>query len=397
MMMAGLYFTGEVPFKDVYVHALIRDAHGQKMSKSKGNVIDPLDVLVWSGTDALRFTLASLAVPGRDVILSEDRIEGYRHFVNKLWNASRFVLMNLEGYEADLIPDEGSLTVADRWIISRLNKTIKKVETNLERYNFSEACNNMYTFVWNEYCDWYIEITKDRLYGSDATDRETARYILVTVLDNVLRMLHPVMPFVTEEIWQKLPAAGETIMRAQWPQIDPKTNDPVAEEEITFVIELVNSIRQAKHESGVTSKQSVELTLFCDEPKYVAYVDNNASTVLRLSKINCERIGTKPSSDLAVWQTNVEHSRAIKLVIPRVEGFIEVSAGGAVDTKDQIERIAARLKSVAADLEKLQIKLDNEQFVSKASSEAVEKVRDKAKDLQDVKEKLEHQLNLLRG
>ncbi len=403
MMMAGIHFMGEVPFHDVYVHALIRDAQGQKMSKSRGNVIDPLDVMAWSGTDALRFTLASMAIPGRDVLMSEERVEGNRHFVNKLWNASRFVLMNLDGYDADYVPAKADLTVADRWILSRLNKTIKDVDASIEKYNFSEACNNTYSFVWNEYCDWYIEITKDRLYGSDEKDRDTARYVLVTALDGILRLLHPVMPFVTEEIWQKLPGAGETIMRAEWPQPDAKMRDTGAEEEITFVIELVNSIRQAKHESNITGKQPVGITIFRDDLKYDDFVNGNMSTIIRLSKVNCD-IGTggkgiliMPSSDKAVWRSNVEHTGAINFVIPGIEGFIELGADENVDVGDQVDRLRKRLEGIGSELEKLRIKLANEQFVAKASPVAVEKVRTKASELEEMETKLRHQLQTLGG
>lgn len=397
MMMAGLHFTGEVPFKDVYVHALIRDAHGAKMSKSKGNVIDPLDVLEWSGTDALRFTLASLAVPGRDVILSEDRIEGYRHFVNKLWNASRFVFMNMDGYDMAFVPTADDYTVADRWILSRLNVAINSVEANIEKYNFSGACGEIYSFIWNEYCDWYIEISKNRLYGDDARQKNTAMFVLMKCLDQSLKLLHPVMPFVTEEIWQKIPGAGDSIMMAEWPVFDTGALDTAAEREIGFVIDLVNAIRQIKHETNISGKQEVILTVFADEQEYYNYIVNNSQTILRLSKINAAGVVAKLAADKAIWQQNVEHNRAVKFAISGVEGFIEVKLEDAVDTSAQVESISARLAAIETDLSKLKLKLENEQFVSKASAEAVQKVRDKAKDLNDIKEKLENQLRMLRG
>jgi len=215
MIMMGLKFTGEPPFRRVYIHALVRDAEGKKMSKSKGNVVDPLTLMMQFGTDSLRFAVCAMESQGRDARFSEKRIEGYRNFVNKLWNASRFVLMNVGDYDGKADVKKLELTVADRWILSRLQKTITKSQDALENFRFNDLANALYSFTWGELCDWYIELAKPRLAGGDA---ETARAVLVHLLDAVLKLLHPVTPFVTEEIYHKLPGHGESLMIAEYPK-----------------------------------------------------------------------------------------------------------------------------------------------------------------------------------
>ena len=212
MIMMGLKFTDTVPFSDVYIHALVRDEHGQKMSKSRGNVIDPLIMMDQYGTDPFRFTLTALAAQGRDVCLSEKRIEGYRHFCNKIWNASRFVLMNLTDFDPAMPVSRSNLALADRWILSRANDLIRQVDQALTEYKFNDTANAIYQFLWHEFCDWYIELVKTRLYAQDdAPAKAAAQAVLVEVLRNTLVLLHPIMPFITEEIWQKLPRSNAGI------------------------------------------------------------------------------------------------------------------------------------------------------------------------------------------
>jgi valyl-tRNA synthetase len=216
-------------------------------------------------------------------------------------------------------------------------------------------------------------------------------------LDNVLRLLHPVMPFVTEEIWQKLPGAGETIMLAPWPTANQTAIDQAAEKEATFIIELVNAIRQTKHESGISSKQEIEVTLFHDKPETLSFVVRNDNEILQLAKVSVGGMGSKPVSDKEAWLANVEHGRAVKFAIPGVEGFLELGEDQDVDISGQVERLSNRLAGINADLDKLKVKLANEQFVSKAAPEAVAKVRNKAAELEEMEEKLRHQLELLGG
>ncbi len=382
MMMAGIHFMGEVPFHDVYVHALIRDAHGQKMSKSRGNVIDPLDVMAWSGTDALRFTLASMAIPGRDVLMSEERVEGNRHFVNKLWNASRFVLMNLDGYDVSFVPAKDDLRVADRWILSRLAEVTQAVDQNIETFNFSEACRLLYAFVWGDYCDWYIEWSKQRLNG---TDRATAQHVLVNVLDNVLRLLHPVMPFVTEEIWQKLPNAGETIMLAPWPEADKTAIDPAAVREATLIIEATVALRQIRHELKLSPKRPIDAVFAGSDTSGIGLIkahEEETKILAGLGNVTYEPAGHKLG-------------QAAKAVVGEFDIFVPLA--GLVDVDQEIVRLNNELKSIDTDLKKCQAKLANEGFINKAAPEIVAKVKADAGALAGKQEKLRHQLETLGG
>lgn len=382
MIMAGLYFTGETPFKDVYVHALIRDAHGQKMSKSRGNVIDPLDVLDWSGTDALRFTLASLAVPGRDVILSEDRIEGYRHFVNKLWNASRFVLMNLDGYDHAFVPKSDTMTVADRWILSRLSEVTSESDRHLEAYNFSEACRTLYAFIWEDYCDWYIEWSKQRLNGKD---RAVVQYVLVHVLETVLRLLHPIMPFVTEEIRQKLPGIEGTIMLAEWPQADKNLVDKDAEAEAALVIEATVAIRQIRHDLKLSPKKPVDAVFASSDNRKTSLIKDHEEEIRRLAGLGV--VSYEPAG--------YRQGQAAKAVVSGIELYIPLA--GLVDLDNEKTRLLGEIEAIGADLDKARAKLDNHGFLTKAAPEVVQKVKDTASELAEKQEKLRHQLELISG
>ncbi|HZH02803.1 MAG TPA: valine--tRNA ligase, partial [Myxococcaceae bacterium] len=269
MMMLGLHVMGDVPFRTVYLHAMVRDEKGEKMSKTKGNVVDPLDLILGAkaealppsirnkfpqgmpafGADSVRFTLAALTQQGRDIKLSLDRVGGYKAFLNKVWNASRFVLMNLGDFRLSDTPFEGkTLTLADRWVLSRLNRATREATAALETFRFADAASALYQFVWGELCDWYIELSKGALYGEDALAKETAQTVLVYALERVLRLLHPFIPFVTEEIWQKLPVtrATDSIMMAEYPQSDAAFDDPAAEAEMAPVIVAIEGVRNIR-------------------------------------------------------------------------------------------------------------------------------------------------------
>src|SRR5262245_11563527 len=261
MAMLGLKFMGDVPFRQVYIHALVRDAEGQKMSKSKGNVIDPLSVMDKYGTDAFRFTLAALAAQGRDIRLAEERIEGYRNFANKIWNASRLVLTNLDGYDPRLVK-RGQPTVADRWILSRLDGTIGAVRKALDAYRFNDAASAVYQFLWHELCDWYLEIAKRSLYQTeDPIARAVTQHTLVQALEATLRLLHPFMPFLTEEIWQRLPHRGETIMTAPFPKSTRRWRDADAERHMRPVIDIVGAVRAIRSESRISPGVDLTVTI----------------------------------------------------------------------------------------------------------------------------------------
>src|SRR5215468_1112422 len=261
MAMLGLKFMGDVPFRHVYIHALVRDAEGQKMSKSKGNVIDPLSVMDKYGTDAFRFTLAALAAQGRDIRLAEERIEGYRNFANKIWNASRLVLTNLGGYDAKRAR-RGRPSVADRWILSRLTATVAEARKALDAYRFNEAASVVYQFLWHELCDWYLEIAKRSLYQTDdPIARAVTQHTLVQTLEATLRLLHPFMPFLTEEIWQRLPHRGETIMTAPFPKSSRRWRDADAERHMHPVIDIVGAVRAIRSESRISPAVELAVTI----------------------------------------------------------------------------------------------------------------------------------------
>ncbi len=251
MAMLGIKFMGDVPFRHVYIHALLRDAEGVKMSKSKGNVADPVALMDKYGTDALRFTLAALAAQGREIRMSEERVEGYRNFANKVWNAARLVLANLDGYDPKLAR-RGRPSVADRWIRSRLAGTTAAVRKALDGYRFNDAASAVYQFLWHEFCDWYLEVAKRSLYQSeDPVARAVTQRTLVETLETTLRLLHPFMPFLSEEIWQRLPHEGASIMIAPFPKAGRKWRDPAAEAEMQSVIDVVSAIRTIRSESRI--------------------------------------------------------------------------------------------------------------------------------------------------
>ncbi len=262
MMMMGLHVMGDVPFRDVYIHALVRDAEGQKMSKSKGNVIDPLEVMDRFGTDAFRFTLAALAAQGRDIKLSEERIEGYRHFVNKIWNAARLVLMNLDEAAPPAKPDH---SLAGRWILTRLGQVSAEVSRALDEYRFNDAANACYQFVWHELCDWYLELAKEGVYGRDKALQAATRGTMQEALQAALKLLHPFMPFVTEEIWQKLPGTEGSIMRAGFPQPGEFPSDEDALRDMGVLTGVITGVRNIRGEMNVPPSSKVNLVIDAGE------------------------------------------------------------------------------------------------------------------------------------
>ena len=266
MIMMGLKFMGDVPFRDVYIHALVRDAEGQKMSKSKGNVIDPLHVMEQFGTDALRFTLASMASPGRDIKLAEERIEGYRNFANKIWNAARFSLMNLDGPRTATAPSER--TFPDRWILSRLNQTIQLVTSELEAYRFDRAANALYQFIWHEYCDWYLELIKPTLQNSASPDAPGTRQTLVDTLETTMRLLHPFMPFLTEEIWQTLPHQGDEHHGSELSRhLTPSGIAPDMDQRFTLLEQTIGLVRASRMLLNYPPGQQITFYAAHEEPQ----------------------------------------------------------------------------------------------------------------------------------
>jgi valyl-tRNA synthetase len=248
MIFQALEFTGERPFEDVLIHGLVRDEQGRKMSKSLGNGVDPMDVIDQYGADSLRYFLSTGSSPGQDLRYSTEKVEAVWNFSNKIWNASRFALMNMNGMTYDEIDLSGEKSVADKWILTRLNETISNVTRLADRYEFGEVGRVLYNFIWDDFCDWYIEMAKLPLYGEDEAAKKTTRSILAYVLDNTMRLLHPFMPFITEEIWQNLPHQGESITVAAWPEVNEELTDTAAAEEMKLLVEIIRSVRNIRAE-----------------------------------------------------------------------------------------------------------------------------------------------------
>jgi len=381
MIMMGLKFKQDIPFHQVYIHALIRDAEGQKMSKTKGNVIDPLVMMDKYGTDALRFTLAAFAAQGRDIKLDEDRIDGYRNFCNKLWNASRFAFMNLEDYTGSTqLENRDGHSLADRWILSRLNKTCQAVDRALESFRFNDAASAIYKFVWNEFCDWYIELSKSRLNAEDSSDRRTTQNVLVHVLESSLKLLHPFMPFITEEIWQKLPKQGLSIMTAPYPRHEPSQEDAEAEKHLGLIMEVISGVRNIRGEMNLNPGLALPLIIRCDDTGKKTILNQYSWYIKELAKVNEINIG----SSIAKPQV------AASSILSGME--IIVPLEGLMNFEEEKKRIEKELKKIEKDSIFLGKKLSNPNFVDKAPAEVIAKDRQKQMDLSEKRTKLQTHL-----
>ncbi len=382
MAMLGLRVTGEVPFRDVYIHTLLRDAEGQKMSKTRGNVVDPLVLMDKYGTDAFRFTLASLAVPGvRDVRIAEERVEGSRNFANKLWNAARLVLANLDGYEprraARLAP-----SLPERWIASRLQAAVGAVREHLRRYRFNDAASAIYQFVWDEYCDWYLEVAKKALYDREHADpRLATQHTLVTVLETTLRLLHPFMPFLTEELWQRLPAAvrrGESIMIAKYPRVVRKAIDHEAEEQFRVVTDLIGGIRNIRGEMRI----SPSMTLTAAVKPGGAHGPLIADTTGLIETLGRAHLTVDPAATRPP-------TSAIAVVGPTE---IYVHLAGVVDLAGERARLEKEIKRATDTVDFLEAKLARPEFVERAPAAVVDKERERLGAEREVRAKLQASL-----
>jgi valyl-tRNA synthetase len=382
MAMLGLRMMGDVPFRDVYIHALVRDAEGQKMSKSKGNVVDPLVMMHRYGTDAFRFTLAALAAQGRDIRISDERVEGYRNFANKLWNAARLVLSNLDGYDARRART-APLALADRWIRSRLAATIRTVREALRRYRFNDAASALYQFVWHELCDWYLEIAKLPLYrpGSPA-ERLAAQHTLVTVLETTLRLLHPFMPFITEEIWQRLPGAGESIMIARYPRVARGQVDAAAERDMAAVMSAVMAIRNIRGEMRIAPGASLSVTI------------RAAADAVPLFSDTAGLVGSLARAEVRVDAEATRPPTSALAVLAAAELYVDLA--GIVDVAAESARLEKEIRKVAETVGFIEGKLARADFVERAPAEIVEKERQRLREQQELRQKLEASLGWVR-
>ncbi len=371
MMMMGLHFMDEVPFRDVYLHALVRDKHGKKMSKSTGNVIDPLAVMAEYGTDAMRFTLTAFAAQGREIKLDEERIEGYRHFINKLWNAARFAQMHVAecqpSTEVALKPKE--LPLVHRWILSRTATLIREVRLALDEYRFNDAASANYQFIWREFCDWYLEWIKADLFADNQEAQDQARGVLLTVLETVLKLMHPITPFVTEEIWSVLPGQRELLAISSFPVVAETWTDDGAVEEMELLMGIITGIRNIRAEAEVHPSQRIEALVLCADPlraKAIEAFTAAISDMTRLSALTVRGDGARPT-DAATY------------IYKDIEIFVPIK--GLVDVAAELARIARERGKVEAKLNQVNGKLANERFLANARAEVIAGERAKKAEL----------------
>jgi valyl-tRNA synthetase len=394
MIMMGLHFKHEVPFRQVYIHALVRDAEGQKMSKSKGNVIDPLVMIDQYGTDAFRFTLTAFAAQGRDIKLAPERIEGYRNFANKIWNASRFVFMNLdEAFSPHASLHTPHLSLADRWILSRLNSVTNDVQAALADYRFNDVASSLYHFIWHEYCDWYLEFSKPVLSEEKGSaSRHATQTVLAHVLETSLRLLHPIMPFITEEIWQTLPdgvrglVSGvriDSIMVSPYPVADEQLINAGIERDMQMVMDLIIAIRNIRGEMNIAPSMQITVIVRVESTELGEHLEKSSGYAKTLARIKELRIGvseTKPRS-------------VATAVIAGAEIYVPLE--GILDLTQERDRLQKEIAKISKDIEVFSKKLSNKNFVDKAPKEVVEKDAAKLEEFKVKREKLEQSLKML--
>lgn len=366
MLFDALEFTNEVPFKEVFIHGLVLDSQGRKMSKSLGNGIDPLQVIEEYGADTLRFMLITGNTPGNDLRFQTERLEAARNFANKIWNATRFVLMNLEDYVpgGDL---EMAPTLADEWIISRFQTTALTVTRLLDKYELGEAGRLLYEFIWNEFCDWYIELVKPRLYGKETeASRCRAQQVIATILSQTMALLHPFMPFITEEIWQHLPHEGETIMLTPWPKGDAILVKPEVEEQMAIVMEIIRAIRNIRSEMNVPLGKKADVIISANTEAFLALLTPAASYITNLATVE--------NLDLVLTLAQ-KPEQAVTAVVQGIEIFLPLK--GLVDMEKEIARLSKEVEKVKGEIERIEKKLANAGFVDRAPAEVIEKEKEK--------------------
>jgi valyl-tRNA synthetase len=382
MIMLGLKFKGDIPFHEVYIHALVRDAEGQKMSKSRGNVIDPLEIMNQYGTDALRFTLAALAGQGRDIRLSAERIEGYRNFMNKIWNAFRFCSLNFSLTDTHFeIIDSDHMDLADRWIISRLQSVIMATRRALDEYRFNDAANELYQYFWHEFCDWYLEIAKLRIAAPESTHM-TTHAVLSYVLETSLRLMHPFIPFLTEELWQQLPQTGETIVKAPYPSMTQQWIDPDAEQSMNFVMQVIAAIRNIRGTFKIPNAAKPHVYIKASDAQ-IELLDRFRSYITNLAPIE--------SMIVRSMIERPEHSATA--ILDGMEIYFPLE--GLIDLDVERSRLTRELHKVQQDLSWLEAKLARRDFLEKAPEDIIEKEQIKYQGLHERAEKLTYALEFI--
>ena len=384
MIFQSLEFTDRRPFDNVLIHGLIRDEQGRKMSKSLGNGIDPMEVIEKYGADALRWFLSNGSAPGQDVRFSYEKMDASWNFINKIWNASRFVIMNIEGMAVEDIDLTGEKTVADRWILTRLNETVAKVTDLFDHFEFGEAGRQLYNFIWDDFCDWYIEMSKEILYGDDAVSKQITKSILVHTLDQILRLLHPIMPFVTEEIWQHIPHQGSSLVIADYPVVHPEFDDETASKGMEVLKELIRSVRNIRSEVNTPLSKPITLLIKTNDPKIDQFLAENTSYIERF----CNPEELTISSDI------VAPDLAMSAVLTGAEIFLPLA--GLINIEEEISRLEKELAKWTSEVKRVQGKLGNERFVSNAPEEVVEAERAKEKDYLEKQAAVKERIQSLR-
>ncbi|HLS61580.1 MAG TPA: valine--tRNA ligase [Virgibacillus sp.] len=371
MIFQSLEFTGEKPFKDVLIHGLIRDADGKKMSKSLDNGVDPMEVIDKYGTDSLRYFLLTGSTPGQDLRFHWENVESTWNFANKVWNASRFSLMNMEELQYDEIDLSGEKSLADKWILTRLNETIDQVTINTDKYEFGEAGRHLYNFIWDELCDWYIEMAKLPLYGDDESAKHTTRSVLAYVLDQTMRMLHPFMPFITEEIWQELPHQGESITVADWPKVRIEYHDEEAAQQMKRLVAIIRSVRNIRSEVNTPMSKQIKLLIQAESEELVAELEQNRQYLEHFCNPSELVIATKVDAP----------EQAMSAVVTGAELFLPLD--GLIDFAKEIKRLEKELEKWDKEVKLVQGKLANKGFVEKAPEKIVAAEKQKEIDYQD--------------
>lgn len=373
MMFSALEHTGKAPFKHVFIHGLVRDSQGRKMSKSLGNGIDPLEIVDQYGADALRFTLATGNAPGNDMRFYIERVEASRNFANKIWNASRFTLMNLDITENKL-PDIRELQLEDRWILSKYNDVVKTVTENLDKFELGIALSNLYDFIWESFCDWYIELVKPRLFDKENPTAKTAQYVLTYVLSNTMKLLHPFMPFITEEIWQHLPHEGESIMISEWPEYDGKLNFPSDAQSMELIMQSISSIRNRRAEMNVPPSKKAKVIIVTDKTEVF---DQGTAFFEKLASAS-ETVVQKDRSGIS--------DNAVNIVVPSAEIYLPLDE--LVDKTKELERLRGEKKKLEGEIKRVEGKLNNPGFVNKAPAKVVEEEKAKGEKYKEMLEKV---------
>ncbi|MCW5198473.1 class I tRNA ligase family protein, partial [Desulfobulbus sp. F3] len=373
MMMMGLHFMDEVPFRDVYLHALVRDKQGKKMSKSTGNVIDPLDMIKQYGTDAFRFTLTAFAAQGREIRMDEERIDGYRRFINKLWNAARFAQMHIKESEPGIVavadkPDK--LALPHRWILNRITGTTIDVRKALDDYDFDIIVSAIYEFTWHEFCDWYVEWIKADLFSDDAVKRDQARGVLLCVLERILKLLHPICPFVTEEIWSQLPGKRSSIMLEPFPEVNPAWADAQAERSMQLLMNVISAVRTIRSEADVHPSAKVHVTLICPDAgkrELLRSFSGSLCAMTRAEALEIVESGAVPDDAGHALVSGVE------VVVPLKE---------LIDVEAELDKLARERSKIEQDLQRVNGKLGNENFLCNAPPDVVAKEQAKLEELE---------------